>query len=536
MKKILTLVLAASMLVCGGCKNTDNNTSDSDTLEKVTTSDSYPIKTDVTLRYWMSMHPHISASCTSFNDTEIKKYLEEATGIKLKFEHPVSGQETESFNILISSDDLPDIMEYSWSTYAGGPQKAIDEGVIANLNSYIDKVSPNLKKVLKENPDYENFIKTDDGNYFQYPFIRPNEIQASFRTYIIRKDLLDKAGLERPETLDELETALYKFKDMGIKSPLSLRMSQMASLSPLTSAFGFAGTFYHDKDGKVKYGLYEEAFGDYVKKLNQWYKEGILDKEFADEDENRRAAMVTNGENGVIDATIGGEFGNYIKSILPDSGIEYEGMKTPVKNKGDRPMWSQKDWPALDCAAISGTSKNKEIAARFLDFGYSKEGSLLYNFGVENESFTYQDSERGKHIPTYTALVTDSSKNGGLTLAQGISKYTRAALSGPFIADIEYVYQYYQTDEQKEALELTSSDTYDYKLPPLYYTNEEQKKYNDMMTPIETYQKETMMKLISGKMNINKLDEYYSELKRMGIEDVIKIVQSAYDRSKARAE
>ena len=57
-----------------------------------------------------------------------------------------------------------------------------------------------------------------------------------------------------------------------------------------------------------------------------------------------------------------------------------------------------------------------------------------------------------------------------------------------------------------------------------------------MMTPIETYQKETMMKLISGKMNINKLDEYYSELKRMGIEDVIKIVQSAYDRSKARAE
>lgn len=536
MKKFLTLVLAASMLICGGCGNKNDNDGGDDALEKVTTSDSYPLDTDVTLRYWMRIESHVSAIATSFNDTVIKKNLEKATGVKLKFEHPVSGQETESFNILMSSDDLPDIMEYSWSSLVGGPQKAIDEGVITNLNSYIEKVSPNLKKVLEENPDYNNFIKTDEGNYFQYPFIRPSETQASFRTYIIRQDLLEKAGLERPETLDELETVLYKFKDMGVKTPLSFRPSLMDSLSPLTSAFGFAGTFYHDENDKVKYGLYEDAFGDYVKKLNQWYNDGILDKEFADEDSNRRAAMVTNGENGVIDITIGGEFGNYIKSILPESGIKYVGMKTPSQKKGELPMWSQKDWPAMDCAAISGTSKHKEIAARFLDYGYGEEGSLLYNFGVENESFTYEDNERGKHIPTYNDNVMNSEKNGGLTIAQGISKYARAAYNGPFIQDLEYVYQYYQTDEQKEALELTASDTYKYKLPPLYYTSEEQKTYNDIMTPIQTYQKETMAKLISGKMSMDKLDEYYSELKRMGIEDAIEIVQKAYDRAKARTK
>ena len=59
---------------------------------------------------------------------------------------------------------------------------------------------------------------TDEGNYYYYPFIVPDDVLSSYVTFIIRKDLLDKAGLPVPETLDEWETALYAFRDMGVKT------------------------------------------------------------------------------------------------------------------------------------------------------------------------------------------------------------------------------------------------------------------------------------------------------------------------------
>ena len=64
------------------------------------------------------------------------------------------GQEAAAFNIMQSSDDMPDIIEYGWSGYPGGPDKAIDDKFITPLNSYIEKVCPNLKKLYDEHPDW----------------------------------------------------------------------------------------------------------------------------------------------------------------------------------------------------------------------------------------------------------------------------------------------------------------------------------------------------------------------------------------------
>lgn len=530
MKKILALTTVAIMgaVMVAGCLNQE---AEEEQLTFIT-PDTYPIETDVTLRYWMELSPHVSASNTSFNTTEIAAYLEEATGIKVKFEHPVAGQADAAFNILQSSNDMPDIMERDWTDMPGGPERLIREGVLTDLTPYIENVSPNLKGLLSENPDWAIQIMTDKGKYFEYPFIRPDEKLATFMTYIIRKDLLDKAGLAVPETLDEWEKALYVFKDMGIESPLSLRLSlsQFTRFSPFTGVFGIGSTFYQ-VGGTVKYGPYEPEFADYIKLLRKWYDDGILDKEFADEDSKRRAAMVTNGKNGAIDATIGGEFGNYLSAILPDSGIEYVATKIPVRKAGDTPMFAQKDWPVRDCAGISGASKNKELAARFLDFGYSEQGHMLYNFGKEGVSYEMKDG-----IPTYTGAVIDPEQNGDLSVAQGMAKYIRACYNGPFEQDVNYITQYYQRDEQKQAMELWDSETLDYILPTSLNIEEAaQERYTDIMTPINTYLEDTLAKLVSGKLDIDYLDTYYTELKRLGIEEAIAIKQTAYNNYLKRA-
>lgn len=528
---LTSVVLGAGAL--SGCQTTEQTANGGQyALTEVTTADTYPLETDVTLRYWMTVASGVLASQTSFNTTPLKGYLEENTGIKLEFEHPVVGQENEGFNILLASDDMPDIIEWDWVKYPGGPEKAIADDLIIPLNSYIENVSPNFRKLLEEHPDWAVQAMTDEGNYYYYPFIVPDDVLSSYVTFIIRKDLLDKAGLPVPETLDEWETALYAFRDMGVKTPLYLRFSnnEFGIGSPFTGCFGFAAGFYQE-DGVVKFGPHEPAFGEYVKLMKKWYDDGILDKEFADEDSKRRAALATSGENGAMYVSMGSDFGNYLEAIPQGSEIDYVATKIPVRNKGDVPMYAQKNWPIAEYgAAISTGSKHKELAARFLDYGYSEEGALTYNFGKEGESFTYQDGERGSHIPTYTPLVTDYNQNGGLSLNQAMCKYTRCTYKGPFPQSVEYIYQYYRTDKQREALGLMQSNTLDYKLPNLSYSTEEQQRYTDIMTPIDTYRSETLAKLISGKLDISYLDTYFEELKRMGIEEAIQITQDAYDR------
>ena len=528
----LLLTLSFGIGMMSGCGKDAVTSGGTDTA--FVTTDEYPIQTDeeITIRWWMNVPAQVTAYGGSMNDTEFHKFLEEATGVNIVFEHPVAGQEQAAFNILQSSDDMPDIIEYGWADYPGGPQKAIDDKVIIPLNDYIANVSPNLKKFFEENPDLAKQMVTDDGNYYQYPFARDDERLATFMTYIIRQDLLDQAGLEKPETLEEWETVLYKFKEMGVQSPISLRLSNyyQKTFSPFLGCFGIAGTFYHDENNQVKFGPYEPAYRDWVELMAKWYKDGILDQEFSSEDAKRLGSIVTNGEVGAIYCTIGGEFGNWLTSIEEGSGIKYAATKIPTDVKGTVPMYSQKDFCINNGAAISYTSKHKEIAARVLDYAYSEEGQRLYNYGKEGISYTMEPNEEGVEVPTYTDLVMDYEKNGHLTTAQALSKYCRGYSNGPYIQEYGYLSQYYQRQEQKDALQMLESDTLKYKLPILYLQGYEMQRYNDIMTTIDTYRAETIAKIIAGKLPLSEMDNYYAQLKSLGIEEAIEIQQKAYDR------
>ncbi|MFR8337370.1 MAG: hypothetical protein ACLVAW_12230 [Eisenbergiella massiliensis] len=139
----------------------------------------------------------------------------------VEFQHPASGREKEQFNLIVA-DDLPDIMEWQWvKQYPGGPEKAIKDGVIIPLNDIFDQYCPNIKKYLAENPEVDKMIKTDDGNYFAFPFIRGEDKLCYTVGGFIRQDWLDELGLEVPTTVDEWHEVLTAFKEKkGAEAPL----------------------------------------------------------------------------------------------------------------------------------------------------------------------------------------------------------------------------------------------------------------------------------------------------------------------------
>lgn len=526
----LIAVLILSTLFAGCNERTKVNET---TGTKDAISGTYPIQTNEKLTYWVTLSPNASANAKTLNETPLAKELIKKTGINVEYIHPMVGQETTQFNMMIASNDLPDIVESDWYNLPGGPDKAIDENTIISLNTLIDKACPNLKKMYDKIPNAAKQMKTDKGNYYMFPFIREDDILKTFAGGMIRKDLLDKIGQPAPETIAEWETVLKLLKANGVNIPLSIKLdnASLKNNNIFIGAFGIAGDFYVEND-KVKFGPYEPKYADFITLMSKWYNMGLLDKNFVDGDSKRVASIVASGETGAVFGAAGGEFGKWIPALkqkVPEA--EFVPVKYPVMEKGERPKFGQKEWDVhYRGAAIAGSSKNAELAAKFLDYGYSEEGHMLYNFGIEGESYNMKDD-----IPTYTDIITDPNKNGNLTVAQAMFKYIRANGSGPFVQDKNYLFQYYTMDVQKKAISVWSdTDTLLYKMPFVFLTDDESNEFSKIINDINTYRQEFLYKTIIGVESTSKISSYFETMKKMGIERAIEIQQAAYDRFKKR--
>lgn len=524
-KKLMSITAAVLSTVicltgCGTGKKTANVEFD------VTTDGSYPIQTDAKLSYWVQLHEAVAAKYNNLGEAPFGQELVKETGIGIDFIHPPTTQVSEKFNLMIASEDLPDIIEWNWySLYPGGPHAAIEDGVILPLNDIIEKAAPNLAKYLEEHPDVKKLITTDEGEIYCFPMLRGSDYLNTFQGPMFRKDLLDKAGLDVPETLDEWETALYKFKEMGVKVPLMMKLGESEiNNSFILGAYNVAGTFYLD-NGKVKYGPYEEKeFTDFVTRMTKWYKDGLLDPDFTDEDVKRYNALGVSGDWGVAFGSCGGGFGSWIPAIKSTNpSAEFVPAKYPVTTKGENAKFGQKSF-AFDGfgAAISTNCKNIEMAARLLDYGYSEKGINLYNYGIEGESYTMENG-----VPTYTKIITD----GEQPMGQMIAQYARASYFGPMIQQEGYMRQYAKLDEQKAGLETwLKNENTEHILPLVTLTADENSEYSSIMADINTYRQETLYKTITGVTSVDNLPEYFQTLKNMGIEKAIEINQAAYER------
>lgn len=501
----------------------------------ITTPDTYPLDTQEELTYALIPSEHMTTEVASFNDLAIKEDLVRKTGINVKFIHPYN-RDVDYFSMMLVSDDLPDIIEMNWYEYGFGSDKAIKENTIVALDDYIKYVSPNFKEYLEENQDIAESVKTQEGHYYMYPFIRENAMMSTCRGAMIRKDILDKQNVPMPETIEEWETALRALKAGGIEIPLSidtmLSGGNTINADPLVGAFGITNGLFVT-DGKVRLGYAELAYQQYIKLLSRWYKEGLLDPDF--QDRSHVSQDVLNHKIGALTGTIGGEFGKWfaiLEKTAPD--VKFEPVKYVAAKKGERPLFGEKNWRITGVgAAISTKCRNKEIAVRFLDFGYSEEGHMLYNFGREGESYTMENG-----YPKYTDQILKSESQVNAEYRQGVpqamNNYMRALYNGPFIQDHRYLEQYYSTELQKKAYWLwNDTNASSHIFPQVKMTMEEANEITNIIPTLQKYRNDILYKLITGKVDLSYMEtEYYNTLRSLGVERALEIYQAAYERLK----
>ncbi|MDQ1914142.1 extracellular solute-binding protein [Paenibacillus sp. GD4] len=488
-----------------------------------------------TLTYWVGLASNVAATLKSFGDMTVYKELEKRTGTKVEFQHPPVGQEKDQFNLMITGKNLPDVIEYGWTGYPGGPEKAIKDKKIIKLNELIDKHAPNLKKVLDANPEWKKQVVTDEGSIYGFPFLRGDDYLLVSNGIALRKDWLDKLNLKMPETIDEWYTTLTAIKKSDLNGngkpdeiPLLISKNDMGGSVAFLGTFGVNYDFYHI-NGKVSYGPIQPEYKQFLTTMNKWYKEGLLDPDFAVTDSKLKDAKITGNQLFATVMSTGSGIGNYTTLVKDKiAGFKLVAAPFPVVNKGDKKLWSAKTYNFSGglAAAISTSNKNPEATVKWLDFAYSEEGKMLFNFGVEGVSYKMVNGN-----PVYTDEVLNPKDT---SVAYAMARHVRANFNGPFVQDKRYMEQYASMPEQKDSIKIWSEPTNERKLPQVTPTSDESSKFASIMNDVNTFKDEMFNKFIMGAEPLDNFDKYVKTIEGMGIQDAIKIQQAALERYNKR--
>ena len=176
--------------------------------------------------------------------------------------------------------------------------------------------------------------------------------------------------------------------------------------------------------------------------------------------------------------------------------------------------------------AISFSSKNKALAARFLDWGYSEEGYMLYNFGVEGKTYEIKDG-----VPVYTDYIKKNPDGLQMTQAMGIN--FRSSWSGPFIQSKNYLLEYYYRPQQRESVEnwLKSYDkAVETREPKTSMTAEEAAKFAEYTVELDKVVDESFIAFVIGTKSLDEYDDFIATLKKLNIDRVLELKQIALDR------
>ncbi|WP_462409460.1 extracellular solute-binding protein [Neobacillus sp. Marseille-QA0830] len=277
-------VVVSSLLVAGITAGCSNNESASTKSKKGGESDSNkPL--DITI-----MMPSFDQELADENSTVVKK-LEEETNTDIHLRWTPNDTYPDKFSITLASGDLPDIM-VSASSYV----KAAQSGEFWDVGKYIDDY-PNLKKlnpIIRQNASI-------NGTLYGIPRIRA----LGRNGIMIRKDWLDKLGLQEPKTTDDLYKILVAFKNddpdgNGKDDTYGMTVSQFSGpWDNIQTWFGVPNEWGVEK-GKLKpyfeFPEYQEAL-DYFKKL---FDEGLINKDFAAMPPSKWYDDIQNNKAGVI--------------------------------------------------------------------------------------------------------------------------------------------------------------------------------------------------------------------------------------------
>lgn len=555
-KKMLSIMLVSAMVLAAcGQKTTGtpsgggSNKNGGDTV--VDTSD-----VTGTLKV-MGYERNIAENVKFANTAELEQQktykammgLINGAGIELEFE-VIADQEQYKTTVqtrLSTATDLPDLVCLNTMSISEAMALA-DNGIILPINEILE---------ITKGPAYQYFyggegdrarklISDEDGNFYWLPRIQMNMLNGEFKgcgmSQCIRKDWLDRLGMEMPKSLDEFTACLQAFQDNdmngnGMKDEMLIADTSTFSNNGINFWFDMVSDYVgvNVTDKKVESPWYSPHIKEYFAYIQELNKKGLLYAEAVGTDDDTTTPLQLDNR---ISSCYYYPIGDYMEVPMAEAGIENPkliGILPFGAVDGCKGFYSE-ETPYLVYLkyGVTNAAEDKlELVAKYFDLLYADECRDIIDWGVEGAN--YKVEADGTRTRTITQNFAERWKTGDET----VDEYGRGIF--PTIrhneraAEIENAGKIYpeKRDVELETAKctfITPNDSSGYYVIPTAAENEILETYT---TDLSTYSREAAAKLSLGQMSVDEIDDVVKKLKELGLDEVMAVRQAQLDRGYA---
>ncbi|MDF2959554.1 MAG: extracellular solute-binding protein, partial [Paenibacillus sp.] len=385
------VALSAIVSACSAGEEKTGTTAAEETRTSILNTSAFPIvNQEVSLKVFGCKDPNHAP----WKDVLVLKEYEKKTGMKMVYEETPSQGCDEKRNLLFASNELPDVFFRANLSNTDISRYGMQEQMLVPLEGLIEKYAPNLKKVFDQYPDVKKSVTAADGHIYSLPGVRLLNSGRMDKTWI-NKTWLDKLNLKPPTNQEELFNVLRAFRDQdpngnGKKDeiPLGLRDTGMI-FTTFSGSFGLERQFAYNiniEDNKVRLWVGDDRYKELLMFLNKLYSEKLLWADFY-------AGDLPKWRSNLSQALIGMFF---IQASDPFTKVEsqFTGL-APIKGpRGDQKYSAAGPLASpIGTFAITRNNKHPEAAIRWVDYFFSEEGSIFFQYGIEGQTYTMKDGK-----------------------------------------------------------------------------------------------------------------------------------------------
>ncbi|MDR1598907.1 MAG: extracellular solute-binding protein [Oscillospiraceae bacterium] len=272
---------------------------------------------------------YIAAPLTE--DAVILQKYEEMFNVDINMLNIEDANFLEVLNTYIAGGDTPDVIRMKDPSQMSN---YVSQGVIGSFDvGLVREYMPYTAKLLDELEDGAFWsMGAVEGEQYAIPAIAAGN--AFHLPIIYNKDWMDAVGVDKtPETLEELETLMYKFanedpdgngeKDTyGVSSDGLRNLFGAYGVNPGAADGRNDHSYFQLIGGEVEYAAVTEQYREALRTAKKWYEDGVIDPEFITGENTGGYWAISNSFiNGRIGMTVRG---NYYHWVMPGMYMEID--------------------------------------------------------------------------------------------------------------------------------------------------------------------------------------------------------------------
>ncbi len=327
------------------------------------------------------------------NDSPVVLALDDYLGAELQFTWVPNTSYDEKVTTAMAAGEYPHIMLVG--TRSASVIQASRDGAFWDLTDKIKDADkyPNLALTS----DVVNHNISIDGHI--YGIYRARELGRAGVT--IRKDWLDKLGLDIPKTIDEFSNVLKQFTENdpdgnGVNDTYGMIVTDYLDgpLNNLAIWMGAPNSWGLDENGELKPAFMFDEWKDTLKLMKSWYDAGYINADMATYSSDKWNEQFLTGQAGVIIdvADRARRVAANIADLNPNAVVDVFGYVTKDENTEPRtlPTTGYDGYFVFPTASIA-TEEDLDLVLTVMDKANDPEAQNLMNYGIEGTHYTIDE-------------------------------------------------------------------------------------------------------------------------------------------------